>query len=156
MATSLIHRSIQSSELSRNPASVFAEAEHGPVAITRRDGEDFVLTTARRAEEERRAFAIGADLVAASVSSTGGSLVERLRGPFPWLEFLSPTSRERFAVEIIDVTRACAAVGQFDRLLSTLAAWQASAEAIASGYTLDGDLEWLDEPPLVDDPREPA
>lgn len=156
MATSLIRRSVQSSELSRNPASVFAEAEHGPVAITRRDGEDFILTTARRAEDERRAFAIGADLVAASIGSTEGSLVERLRGPFPWLEFLSPESCERFAVEIIDVTRACAAVGQVDRLLATLAAWQASAEAIASGYPPDDELEWLDEPPLVGDPREPA
>ena len=80
-------------------------------------------------------------------------MAERLRQPFPWVEFLSPDARERFANEIVAVTRACAAVGEFTRLLVVFEAWRSSAEAIAHGFTTDDDLEWLDEPVTVKKPR---
>lgn len=154
MAASLARRSVQSSELSRNSAAVFIAAEEGPVDITRRDGEDFVLMTARRAEQDSRALTIAFELVAASTTDGPSSLIERLRGPYPWLEFLTADERGRFVREIVDVTRACAAVRTYDRLLATFEAWHASAVAIAQGYTPDDALEWLDEPVRVPDPRE--
>ncbi len=153
MNTVAIHRSVQSSELSRNSAAVFAAAEQGPIEITRRDGEDFVLAKASDVAKERRAISVAADLVAASLSTSGLNLADRLRQPFPWLEFLVPQSQVRFATEIVDVTRACAAVGQFSKLLVVLEAWRSSAETIANGYTPDDELEWLDVPVLVTDPR---
>gem|GEM_PF-5023884 len=78
---------------------------------------------------------------------------ERLRGPFPWVEFLKPADRAQFARDIVDVARACAAVSRFDRLLLTMKARHATAEATAAGYTHDDDVEWLAEPGLVNDPR---
>lgn len=153
MSTSVIHRSVQSSELSRNSAAVFAAAEEGPVDITRRDGADFVLTLASDVARERRAVEIAASLVGASLSEEGASLADRLRLPFPWVEFLSAEARQRFADEIVSVTRACAAVGEFTRLLVVFEAWRSSAEAIAHGFTADEDLEWLDEPVTVKKPR---
>ena len=63
MSTDIVHRSVQSSELSRNPAAVFAAAEEGPINITRRDGEDFVLSLASAVAQERRAVQIAADLM---------------------------------------------------------------------------------------------
>ncbi len=153
MNTVAIHRSVQSSELSRNSAAAFAAAEQGPIEITRRDGEDFVLAKASDVAKERRAISVAADLVAASLSTSGLNLADRLRQPFPWLEFLVPQSQVRFATEIVDVTRACAAVGQFSKLLVVLEAWRSSAETIANGYTPDDELEWLDVPVLVTDPR---
>ncbi len=153
MNTVAIHRSVQSSELSRNSAAVFAAAEQGPIGITRRDGEDFVLAKASDVAKERRAISIAADLVSASLSTSGLNLADRLRQPFPWIEFLAPQSQVRFANEIVDVTRACAAVGQFSRLLVVFEAWRSSAETIADGYTPDDELEWLDVPELVTDPR---
>ena len=63
MRTDVVHRSVQSSELSRNPAAVFAAAEEGPINITRRDGEDFVLSLASAVAQERRAVQIAADLM---------------------------------------------------------------------------------------------
>ena len=154
MGTAVVHRSVKSSELSRNSAAVFAAAEEGPVDITRRDGEGFVLTKASYADGERRALRVATDVVSASLAESGQPLGERLRQQFPWVEFLAADDRARFAEEIVDLTRACAAVGQFSRLLVVFDAWRSTAEAIAAGYTPDADLDWLPEPVLVQDPRQ--
>jgi PHD/YefM family antitoxin component YafN of YafNO toxin-antitoxin module len=147
-------RTVQSSELSRSPASVFAAADQGPVTITRRDGEALILTRASEVEHQRLGLQLAAQLIAASLADSTTPFVDRLRVPFPWLEFLSATDRTAFAAEVVDVARACAAVSQFDRLLETLTAWRATAEAVAAGYTHDDDLTWLLEPTPVPDPRE--
>lgn len=154
MATATAHRSVQSSELSRNPASVFrAVEEGGPVHITRRDGEDLVLSRAQDDERERRALAVAAQIIAGSLAAGPGELATRLVEQFPWAALLRPGDRQAFASEIVEVTRACAAVGRFERLLITFEAWRSTAEAIAAGYTSDSDLDWLDEPTVVTDPR---
>ena len=149
----VVHRTVQSSDLSRNPASVFEAAEHGPVTITRRDGESLVLVRASDVARQREGLELAAHLVAASLAPDDVPFVERLRAPFPWVEFLTPADREAFAQEVVDVARACAAVSRFDRLLLTLTAWRSTAEAIAAGYTHDDQLDWLDQPAPVADPR---
>lgn len=152
MSTDALHRSVQSSELSRNSASVFAAAEAGPVTITRRDGEDFILATASDARREHRAMEIAAGLIAASLAGAPPSLPERLRGPFPWIEFLSDAERMAFADEIVRVMRACAAVGDYRQLLITFHAWRSTAEAYAHGLPHDEALHWLDSPVSVPRP----
>jgi hypothetical protein len=92
-------------------------------------------------------------LVAASLAPGGSSFADRLLGPFPWLGFLPGTQREQFASEIVEVSRACASISNFERLFVVLSAWKATAEAVASGYTPDAELDWLDESEPVDDPR---
>jgi len=146
---------VQSSELSRNSAAVFAAVDDGPVTVTRRDGADLVLALASEVDDERRALRVAADLVVVSLDDTGEPLGERLRAQFPWVEFLRPEGREAFAAEIVAVTRACAAVGEFRRLLITFEAWRSTATAIAAGYTPDADLEWISGP-VVTDPRDEA
>lgn len=147
-------RTVQSSELSRSPASVFAAADQGPVTITRRDGEALVLTRASAVEHQRLGLQLAAQLIAASLADSGTPFIDRLRMPFPWLEFLSATDRASFAGEVVDVARACAAVSQFDRLLEVLTAWRSTAEAVAAGFTRDEDLTWILEPAPVADPRD--
>lgn len=150
----MTRQAVQSSELSRNSAAVFAAAEVGPLTITRRDGADFVLTRADELDAERRALAVAADLVAASLGAPDQALAERLRQQFPWVGFLAPHDRETFAVEIVDVTRACASVGRFARLLVTFDAWRATAESVAAGLADDADLDWLEPGEPVADPRD--
>ena len=147
-------RTVQSSELSRSPASVFAAADEGPVTITRRDGEALVLTRASAVEHQRLGLQLAAQLIAASLADSSTPFLDRLRVPFPWLEFLSSPDRASFAAEVVDVARACAAVSQFDRLLEVLTAWRSTAEAVAAGYTRDEDLTWISEPAPVADPRD--
>lgn len=153
MSAATVSRSVRSSELSRNPAAVFKAAEDGPVTITRRDGESLVLTKSSDAKRQRAGLELAAHLVAASLSPEDQPFEERLRLPFPWTEFLTAEDRATFAKEVVDVARACAAVSQFDHLLVTIKAWQSTAEALASGYTADEDLDWLDEPVHAPDPR---
>jgi PHD/YefM family antitoxin component YafN of YafNO toxin-antitoxin module len=153
MGTPVVSQTVQSSDLSRNSASVFAAADRGPVTITRRDGEPLVLARASDVELQRRGLELAAHLVAASLAPGDLPFAERLRAPFPWLEFLTPEGRETFAQEIVDVARACASVSRFDRLLLTFQAWRSTADALAQGYTPDDELDWIDEPVRVADPR---
>lgn len=148
-----ITRTVQSSDLSRNSSAVFAATQAGPVTITRRDGETLVLTRQSEVEAQQVGLQLAAQLIAASLDDERIPFVDRLRRPFPWVEFLTEASREEFAREVVDVARACAAVARFDRLLVTLRAWQSTAEAIAAGYTADADLQWFDEAAEVADPR---
>ena len=143
---------MHSSALSRHSADVFRAVEEGPVTITRRGGEPLILERASDVERQRAGLRIAADLVAVSLSPVERSLVERLRGPYPWLDFLTGPDREAFATEIIDVARACAAVGTFDRLIVTLSAWKHTAHTVAAGYTSDDELEWLDDAEVVERP----
>ena len=153
MSPAVISRTVQSSELSRNSAAVFKAVDQGPVTITRRDGETLILTKESDLAHQREGFELAAHLVAASLAGDDIPFVDRLRGPFPWVEFFNPPDRETFAREIVDVARACAAVSRFDRLLITLSAWHSTAQAIADGYTHDENLEWLDVPEPVADPH---
>jgi PHD/YefM family antitoxin component YafN of YafNO toxin-antitoxin module len=154
MSPAVIDRTVQSSELSRNSAAVFQAVDHGPVTITRRDGETLVLTKESDLRHQREGLELAAHLVAASLAPGDLPFVDRLRGPFPWVEFFSPSDREAFAREIVDVARACAAVSRFDRLLLTLTAWHSTAQAIAAGYTHEEGLEWLEVPEPVANPRQ--
>lgn len=147
------HLTASSSDLSRNPAQVFRAAEDGPVTITRRDGEPLTLIRSSTVEREHEALALAANLVAASLAPGPGSFAERLVVPFPWLGFLPAGQREQFASEIVEVSRACASISNFDRLFVVLAEWKATAEAMALGYTPDADLDWLDAAEPVTDPR---
>lgn len=153
MSTVTTNRTASSSDLSRNPAQVFRAAEEGPVTITRRDGEPLTLLRSSTVEREHEALRLAASLVAASLASEETTFAERLVGPFPWLGFLPSHQREQFASEIVDVSRACASISSFDRLFIVLSEWKATAEAVASDYTPDTELDWLDDSETVDDPR---
>lgn len=152
MASAVKSRTVHSSALSRHSAEVFRAVEEGPVTITRRGGEPLVLERASDVERQRAGLRIATDLVAASLSPIETSFVEKLRAPYPWLEFLSSHDREAFAIEIVDVARACAAVGTFDRLIVTLSSWKHTAHAVAAGYTSDDELEWIEEVEVVERP----
>ena len=97
---SLAPRTVQSSKLSRSPAPVFAAADEGPVTTTRRDGEALVLTRASAVEHEVLGLQLAAQLIAATLADSGTPFVDRLRVPFPWLEFLGATDRASFATEV--------------------------------------------------------
>lgn len=146
-------RTASSSDLSRNPGQVFRAADDGPVTITRRDGEPLTLVRSSIIEQEHEALRLAANLVAASLSPSESTFAERLVAPFPWLGFLPELQRDRFATEIVEVARACAAISKFDRLFVVLAEWRSTAEAVAAGYTPDEELDWMDELEPMSDPR---
>ncbi|MGL5910821.1 MAG: type II toxin-antitoxin system Phd/YefM family antitoxin [Phycicoccus sp.] len=132
-------RTFRSSELSRNSREVFEAADRGPVLITRRDGAALVLSGADEADRSRRGLELAAAVVGAALGPDHRPIVERLRGPFPWMAFLSQNDQAALATEVVDVARACAAIAQFDPLLRTADAWRASAQQAAAASASEGD-----------------
>ncbi len=138
------------SKLLRSPNDVARAAELGEVTISRRDGEDLVLTTASGLRRNREGLRFATEIISAAVADSPESFGRRLFDPFPWTRFLSDVERELFAKEMIDTSRACAAINRFEPLSIAVAAWQSTAEAYAGGEPRDGsDIEWLASPILV-------
>lgn len=144
-------RVVQSSELSRNSAAVFAAAEEAPVEVSRRDGESLILTTKREAAAHERILEIAAQLIAVSLDDNG-TLEDRLARPFPWIKLLSVQDQRTCARDIIDTARGAFVVNQPGRILTEIKAWQNTAEAVAAGWGQDKP-EWLREPVTVTKPR---
>lgn len=145
---------IKFSDLSRDSKRVAEAADRGPVTITRRDGETLVLRRQQDVERERAGVAAAIQVITAAVAGQPTSFVERLKTPFPWITLLPEGERDEFAAELIDISRACAAVSAFDPLLTLIHAWSSTAEAYATGYTTDSDLEWLTTPEPVERPTD--
>lgn len=121
--------------------------------LTRSDGEDLMLTSATPARHDRQGLDLAAQLIAASLDTSGRAFTVRLQEPFPWIGFLSPPEQEEFAQDVVATARACAAVRQFDRLVLTLQDWKRTAEAYVSGLTASIDVGWLTGATYAADPR---
>lgn len=145
--------SFRASDLSRDSANVFRTADHGPVEVTRRDGEPLVLTRKSEYEDHFAALSSAADLIAASLAPGDTPFEHRLRERMPWMRFLTEQDQHLFSHDIVDVARSCAAVRDFGPFLTELAEWHATAAAVAAGFTAPDDLDWLDEPATAADPR---
>ena len=144
-------RVVQSSELSRNSAAVFAAAEEAPVEVSRRDGESLILTTKREAAAHDRILEVAAQLIAVSLDDNG-TLEDRLARPFPWIKLLSVQDQRTCARDIIDTARGAFVVNQPGRILTENKAWQNTAEAVAASWG-QGEPDWLREPVTVAKPR---
>jgi hypothetical protein len=126
-------RVVQSSDLSRHSREVFAAAEESPVEVTRRDGESLVLTTKREFDARDDVLEVAAQLIAVSLDDKG-TLVDRLAGPFPWIKLLNEADQRECARNIVETARGAFTVHQPERLLSEVAAWRNTAEAVAAGW----------------------
>lgn len=136
-------RTRKSSELSRRPADVFAEAEQEPVTLTRRDGGSMVLMSAARAEEIQHLLQLAARFTNASLRMdvfTPDVLVD----VFPWMRALSERGRIECANELREAAIASFATSQSRLLDEALISWEGTAEALAAGLNVD-DIEYLDE-----------
>lgn len=144
-------RVVQSSELSRNSAAVFAAAEEAPVEVSRRNGESLILTTKREAAAHGQILEVAAQLIAVSLDDNG-TLEDRLARPFPWIKLLSVQDQGTCARDIIDTARGAFVVNQPGRILTEIRAWQNTAEAVAAGWG-QAEPDWLREPVAVTKPR---
>lgn len=152
MGTPTVEQRVRFSDLSRDSKAVAKAAERGPVTITRRDGEELVLMRKSEADADRDGLVLASQIIAVAVTEWPRSFAARLRGPFPWMLFLSEAAQEQFATELVDTARACTSVARFEPLATVVHAWQSTAEAHAAGWTGD-DYDWLDTPVDVERPE---
>jgi hypothetical protein len=142
------------SDLLRSPNDVVAATENGDVLLTRRDGDDLVLSSAEAGRRNRRGLEFAASIVSAAVSQWPESFAYRLHQPFPWMAFLSEPEQEELAKELVDVARACASLDRFERLAVVISQWKSTAAIYSDGLALDTmNVDWMDFPAPVERPR---
>lgn len=132
----------RSSELSKRPAEVFAEAERAPVTITRRDGESLILMSRREAGNRDRLLELAAQLITASLDDD--PLPASMTKLFPWMLALPPADRDACARELLDAARASFATEQAHLAIATLTAWEETASAMAAGLG-NTEITWRDD-----------
>lgn len=141
---------VQSSELSRASAEVFAAAADHPVRVTRRDGEALVLMSERQDRDRDALLELAAQLIAVA-TDTRGTLAGRMADRFPWMLALSEQDRAECAAAVIDAARAAFATNQPALAVAELTAWRETATALAAGLGSE-PVTWLEASELVERP----
>ncbi|WP_327728661.1 hypothetical protein OG250_20420 [Streptomyces sp. NBC_00487] len=149
------------SELVNRNRKTLARLQESPrLLLHRRDGEDLVLTTAARAEQDQTVVSAATRMLAAMARREPGSmelLLDILPDAFPWVRFLPDTDLHAFAVELVDTMRAADSLGNSASVAQLLIAWQHTAEvysdpALLAALTRDHDEDYGPAP----DPRDVA
>jgi hypothetical protein len=142
-------KQVPSSELSRNAANVFGQAEQGPILVTRRDGVNLVLMS-ESTHQDREDFAELVNRVVSASLGKENEIESRLADQFPWMLALSSDGQTRFSNELLAAVRTSLATGEPHLALSTFESWKETATAITAGLTIADD--WLEEPVRVERP----
>lgn len=120
------------SELVNKNKQTLARLKESPrLVLHRRDGEDLVLTTAARAEQDRTVVSAATRMLAAMARREPGSmelLLDIVPEAFPWVRFLPEADLHAFALELVDTMRAADSVGNSASVAQLLIAWQHTAE----------------------------
>ncbi|MBL0780261.1 MULTISPECIES: hypothetical protein [Streptomyces] len=153
--------SVHFSELVNRNRRTLARLEGSrSLLLRRRDGEDLVLTTASRAEQDRTVVSAATRMLLAMARREPGSmelLLDLLPDAFPWVRFLPETDLHAFAVELVDTMRAADSVGNNASVAQLLVEWQHTAEVhsdpeLLAALTTDHGEDYGPVP----DPREVA
>jgi hypothetical protein len=107
-----------------------AAAQNDEVLLERRAGKpSFVLAPLRRVESDRHALSAVSQLLRHTLSDAAGArvLLDGVLEEFAWAVFLPTDERERFAIELVDTLRGCAALGRFTAFEDLVDSWQATA-----------------------------
>lgn len=149
------------SELVNKNKQTLARLDESPrLLLHRRDGEDLVLTTAARAEQDRSVVSAATRMLAAMARREPGRmelLLDILPDAFPWVRFLPEPDVHAFAVELVDTMRAADSIGNSASVAQMLTAWQHTAEVhsdpeLLAALTGDHEADYGQVP----DPRELA
>ncbi|MGW6914755.1 prevent-host-death family protein [Kitasatospora sp. NPDC054939] len=122
------------SDLSKNSKRVADTVEQAQrVHVTRRDGEDLYLTTARHDRQREETADVTARLLAALITSDEGARAVLLALPkvFPWTRHLSADEVREFVVDLVDATRDAAELDVHANLHRVIVEWRATARILA-------------------------
>lgn len=103
------------------------ERSRGRLRLVRRDGEDLILESARRAEADDEALASVASIITGLVNTDRAVLDRVFPTAFPWMRFLPPEEAPAFITEFTETAGACAGLGTLMPLSAVVAAWRATA-----------------------------
>ncbi|MGV9283749.1 hypothetical protein [Streptomyces sp. NPDC003730] len=146
--------------VNKNKQTLARLQETSKLLLHRRDGEDLVLTTAARAEQDQTVVSAATRMLVAMARQEPGSmelLLDILPDAFPWVRFLPEPDLHAFAVELVDTMRAADSLGNSASVAQLLIAWQHTAEVysdpeLLAALTRDHDEDYGPVP----DPRDVA
>ncbi|MFE3197389.1 hypothetical protein [Embleya sp. NPDC059237] len=120
------------SELVNKNKQTLALLDESPrLLLHRRDGEDLVLTTATRVEQDQSVVSAATRILTALARREPGStalLLDVLPDAFPWVRLLPESDVHAFAVELVDTMRAADSLGNNASAAQLLTAWRHTAE----------------------------
>lgn len=122
------------SELSKNSKRVAETLDRSHrVHITRRDGEDLYLTTARHDRQREETADITARLLSALIRSDTGerAILRALPSVFPWVRHLSAEELKQFVADLIGATHDVAQLDVHTNLHRVIVEWRATARILA-------------------------
>ncbi len=149
------------SELVNKNKQTLSRLKESPrLLLHRRDGEDLVLTTAARAEQDQTVVSAATRMLAAMARRDPGAtelLLDILPDAFPWIRYLPEPDVHAFAVELVDTMRAADSIANSASVAQMLIAWQHTAEVysdpeLLTALTTDHDADYGPAP----DPRASA
>lgn len=124
------------------------------VRLVRRDGEDLILASAKRAEAEAEIILATARILSALVSLDDPVLLKAFPAAFPWVKFLPAEDAHAFVEEFTETARACAELGSVAALSPIIEAWRVTAEIHADPElyaALTVPLDGADHGPVPED-----
>lgn len=104
------------------------ESQSRRVRLVRRDGEDLILASAKRAEAEAEVILVTARILSALIALDEPVLLKAFPTAFPWVRFLPTEDAHAFIEEFTETARACAELGSVAALSPVIEAWRATAE----------------------------
>jgi hypothetical protein len=107
------------------------EENRGRLRLVRRDGEDLILESARRAEADEEALAGVAGLLIGLANTDREVLNRVFPAAFPWMRYLPYDEAPEFITEFIDTARACLGLDTLMPLSAVVAAWRTTASVYA-------------------------
>jgi len=122
------------SELSKNSKRVADTVEQAQrVHITRRDGEDLYLTTARHDSQREETADVTARLLTALISSDRGveAVIDALPAVFSWTRYLSTEEMGEFVVDLVNATHDIVDLDLHSSLHRAIVEWRATARILA-------------------------
>jgi len=108
----------------------------GRLRLVRRDGEDLILESARRAEADDEVIGNVTQLIRALTHLDKTVLDHAFPDVFEWMRFLPADEARAFVGEWTETAAACSALGNFAPLVAVVAAWHATAEVHADPAVL--------------------
>lgn len=107
------------------------EENRGRLRLVRRDGEDLILESARRAEADEEALS-GVAALLVGLANTDRAVLDRVFPiAFPWMRYLPYDEAPQFITEFIETAKACAGLDTLMPLSAVVAAWRVTASVYA-------------------------
>jgi hypothetical protein len=122
------------SDLSKHSKRVAESVDHAQrIQVTRRDGEDLYLTTARHDREREETADVTARLFAALTSTDDGErvILRALPAVFPWVRHLSEREMLEFTRDLIGAIRDVTELDVHTNLHRIIIEWRATARILA-------------------------